>query len=68
MKSPTKITRCDDGMLVAFVDTWYDRGTRSWVTQVKDAEGNQIADALYAGNAPDARADHSYFVSCHNAK
>lgn len=29
------------------VQTWYDRKTRSWVTQLKDGEGNQVGDAQY---------------------
>ena len=29
-------------------ETWYDRHTRSWVTQIFD-NGNQIGEAQYAG-------------------
>lgn len=29
------------------IDQWYDRHTRSWVTQVLDREGNQVGDAQY---------------------
>lgn len=32
------------------VTTWYDRGTRSWVTQLLDAEGNQQGNAEYDGD------------------
>lgn len=31
-------------------ETWYDKKTRCWVTQVRDARGNQIGDAFYDGN------------------
>lgn len=37
------------------VDMWYDRQTRSWVVQKKDAEGNQIGDAYYTGSKSDAQ-------------
>lgn len=36
-----------------YVDTWYDRHTRSWVVQLKDRDGNQIGDAEYVGNTHD---------------
>ncbi len=36
------------------VTRWYDRATRSWVVQRKDAAGNQIGDAYYAGVKSDA--------------
>ncbi|CAB5224476.1 AdoMet_MTases domain containing protein [uncultured Caudovirales phage] len=45
------------------VDTWYDRPTRSWVTQRLDAEGNQIGDASYDGTQEDAKRSHASMVS-----
>lgn len=33
-----------------FFDLWYDRQTRLWVLQLKDADGNQIGPA-YGGGA-----------------
>lgn len=36
-----------------YIDTWYDRHTRSWVVQLKDREGNQIGEAEYVGNKRD---------------
>lgn len=33
-------------------DLWYDRYTRSWVAQLKDAEGNQVGDAEYTAHKP----------------
>lgn len=42
------------------VETWCDRKGRNvaWVTQYKDAQGCQIGDALYAGNAVSASHNH----------
>ena len=31
------------------VESWYDRHTRSHITQLKDGCGNQIGDAAYDG-------------------
>lgn len=31
------------------IESWYDRKSRNWITQVKDHEGNQIGDAHYNG-------------------
>lgn len=41
---------------IAKIDSWYDRHTRSWVIQKKDAEGNQIGAADYAGTKADRDA------------
>lgn len=38
------------------VDRWYDRNTRSWVVQKKDANGNQVGDAVYSGTKAGAVA------------
>lgn len=35
-------------------ERWYDRGSRSWVVQKKDVEGNQIGDAAYVGSKREA--------------
>jgi hypothetical protein len=32
-----------------YIDTWYDRHCRSYVTQLKDSNGFQIGDANYDG-------------------
>lgn len=40
------------------VETWYDRKTRSYVTQTKDADGCQLETADYAGNKDAAITDH----------
>lgn len=34
-------------MGVSFIDVWYDGISNNWVAQVKDAEGNQIGEAVY---------------------
>lgn len=35
-----------------YIDSWWDRFTRSWVTQLKDMDGNEI-DCSYSGNKED---------------
>jgi hypothetical protein len=37
-----------------FVETWYDRQSRNWVTQLKDKELNEIFNC-YSGNKKDAK-------------
>lgn len=39
----------EDEAEAVMLDQWYDRHTRSWVIQLKDAEGNQIGEADYSG-------------------
>lgn len=41
------------------VETWYDRRSRNWITQTKDAAGNQISDATYTGNRISANLAHA---------
>jgi hypothetical protein len=38
-------------------DRWHDRRTRSWVVQAKDAEDNQIGDAIYVASEREAIAE-----------
>ena len=40
------------------VETWWDSTSRLWVTQIKDANGNQIGSALFAGNKASAKVNH----------
>jgi hypothetical protein len=40
------LIECQNGKKV---DNWYDRRTRQYITQLKDEQGNQIGEALYAG-------------------
>lgn len=44
------------------VETWYDRQSCNWITQIKDAEGNQIGDALFSGTRDSATCDHKSAV------
>lgn len=45
------------------VETWWDRYSRNWVTQINDADGNQITvGADYTGNRPDAELAHDRAV------
>lgn len=43
------------------IDSYYDKQTRSYITTIKDNEGNQIGDALYSGNMTDRNTDVQYF-------
>lgn len=51
MKLPTRTN--PPGPAVT-VDRWYDRHSRSWVVQKKDADGNQIGNAEYVGSRREA--------------
>ena len=42
------------------IDSWYDKYSRNYVTQVKDNEDNEIEYA-YAGNSRDRNNDIEYF-------
>lgn len=44
---------CNNGNTV---ESWYDSRTHSWVTQVRDANGNQVGDANYSGNRDTQRS------------
>ena len=46
------------------VETWYDKSNRLWVTQTKDAEGNQVGDADFtARGKASAKNAHDFAVS-----
>ncbi|MFA1510008.1 hypothetical protein ACDN41_12330 [Priestia aryabhattai] len=36
------------------IEVWYDQYTNSWVSQVKDAEGNQVGNADYVHSKREA--------------
>lgn len=40
---------------------WYDRRTRNWVVQVKDAAGNQIGEAKFNASEREAKAAQKYW-------
>jgi hypothetical protein len=40
------------------VETWYDKRSRNWITQIKDFGGGQIGDAQFAGDAGGAALNH----------
>ena len=44
------------------VDMWYDRGTRSWVIQLKSKDDFQIGDADYIGNGKEAALARKDFI------
>ena len=39
------------------IDSYYDKNTRSYITTLKDNEGNQVRDAYYSGNMTDRNSD-----------
>lgn len=43
-----------------YIDSWYDKYSRSYITQVKDEEDNEV-DYAYSGNRADRDADIKYF-------
>lgn len=58
MKIDMKMTRLPGGM----VESWYNRSVRSWVTLVKDDEGNQIGEGLYSHTRGGMLFDHAFAV------
>lgn len=40
--------------MITSLEYWYDRNTKSWVIQYKDASGNQVGDAEYQHSKPTA--------------
>lgn len=42
------------------IDSYYDKNTRSYITTLKDNEGNQIRDAYYSNNMTDRNSDIQY--------
>jgi hypothetical protein len=45
-----------------YIETWYARKTRSYVTQLKDEQGNQVGEAYYGGSRASA-IGHRMFLS-----
>lgn len=43
-----------------YIDSWYDKYSRSYITQVKDAEDNEL-EYSYSGNKKDRDSDIKYF-------
>ena len=41
-----------------FVETWYSRHDRNYVTQIKDSNRDQIDEAIYSGNKQAALNAH----------
>ena len=38
------------------IERWYDKYSRCWVVQLKDEEGNQVADAIYVHSRKEAES------------
>lgn len=45
------------------VETWWDRHSQNYITQLLDADDNQIGDASIDGNADAARCAHAALVA-----
>ena len=45
------------------VETWWDRQSRNWITQILDSEGNQQGDAMFSSNRESARFTHQVAIS-----
>jgi len=43
-----------------YIDSWYDKYSRNYVTQVKDLDDNEV-DYAYSGNSKDRNADIQMF-------
>lgn len=43
-----------------YIDSWYDKYSKNYITQVKDNEDNEI-DYSYSGNSKDRNTDIEYF-------
>ncbi len=43
-----------------YIDSWYDKYSKNYITQVKDLEDNEV-DYAYSGNSKDRDADIKYF-------
>ena len=40
-----------------YIDSYYDKNTRSYITTLRDKDGNQIRNAYYSGNMTDRNTD-----------
>ena len=45
------------------VETWYDRKTRNWITEAKDAYGHELASTLISGDGNDAAVSHIWTLN-----
>ncbi len=59
MKFNFNLNRIEKEATPVKVDRWYDRRTRSWVVQLKDAEDNQVEQAQYFGSKREAVDEES---------
>lgn len=54
------ITKLRDGWRV---ETWWDRRSRNWITQLKDENGYQVGHAGFSGNKDGAELEHDHMVN-----
>ena len=46
-----------------FIETWYDRSCRSWVSQLKDLNLEQIGDCINSGTKEGAKRAHTQLIN-----
>lgn len=52
-----------DDSTAYFVETWYNRQARLWVTQLKNANREQQGEAIYSAKKDSAALAHSQTVN-----
>jgi len=45
-----------------FVETWWDGNSRNWITQLKDSNLNQMGEADFSANKPNAKLMHKRVI------
>lgn len=53
------IIKCKNGHII---DHWFDHDNRTWVTQVKDSDNNQVGDAYIDGNKLSANSSKDFAI------
>lgn len=46
-----------------YVESWWDKQSRNWITTLCTAEGDQLGEAMFSGNRESMIFDHDYMVS-----
>jgi hypothetical protein len=46
-----------------FIETWYDRSCRSWVSQLKDRNLEQIGGCIHSGTKEGAKLVHTQLIN-----
>ena len=46
-----------------FIESWYDRSCKSWVSQLKDANMDQIGGCIHSGTKESAKLVHTQLIN-----